>query len=102
MVSRRTVATILAILVNGVGHIYLGSTRRGITILAISIALFAAAYAISIAMGFALSSDPEPDIASSLAIIAGLIALGLAEFVLWIWQIFDARKIAKRQISPTA
>jgi hypothetical protein len=96
-ISRKTIATILAIVMFGVGHMYLGSIRRGIGILAVGIGLLLVAYpgytSINSVLGLKLTEIPS--ISTIIVLSMMLVGLGLVGF--WIWQIRDARKIAKQQ-----
>lgn len=94
--SRKTIATILAAVMYGVGHIYLGSARRGIAILCIGIGLSLISIPGYFAADYAMGSDLEFNNTTSIVLVmaaAGLVCLGF-----WVWQIFDARKLAKQQI----
>jgi TM2 domain-containing membrane protein YozV len=68
---------ILAIVLSGLGHIYLGLVKRGIIILIIGIALWA--------------------VVSWLIPIFGWV-IGVAY---WIWQIYDSYKLYKAQAGQT-
>lgn len=90
--GRQTIATIFAI-VFGVGHIYLGETRRGIAILVIGIGLVLIAYPGS----QNISAINLQAITTAAIVNVGLIGVGLGSIGFWIWQILDARKIAAKQ-----
>ena len=94
--GRLTLATVLAI-VPGVGHIYLGTSRRGIGILLTAIGLFLIGYP-----GFAnlqyITWTEQGTMTITTMIILGLTLGGLGAIGLWAWQLADARKIAKQQI----
>jgi hypothetical protein len=94
--GRLTLATVLAI-VPGVGHIYLGTARRGIGILLTAIGLFLLGYP-----GFTnlqyITWTEQGMMTITAMIIIGLAVSGLGAIGLWAWQLVDARKIAKQQI----
>lgn len=99
--GRKTIATILAIVpglfgIFGMGHIYLGSTRRGIAILAIGIGLVLIAYPGYASFQYVAWTNLET-ISTAMITIVALIMVGLGAVGFWIWQILDARKIAKQQ-----
>lgn len=95
-ISRKWVAIVLAIVMYGVGHIYLGAARRGIAILFIGMGLSL----MGIPGYFALEyvAGKEFEFTSAMIVIFGLAAAGFVSLGFWIWQIFDARKLAKQQI----
>ena len=85
--------TILAFLVMGVGHIYVGRIKRGIVLLVAGLVTG------TLITGLAFFLLPQgktspiaPDM-TSLAVFSGL-TIGL--FVLFIWQIINARKECKK------
>lgn len=71
------ITIILAVILSGLGHIYLGFVKRGIIILIIGIALWA--------------------VATWLIPVFGWI-LGV---VYWIWQIYDVYKLYKSKAGQT-
>lgn len=81
----------------GLGHIYVGNIGRGIGILISGIVIYSL-FIITMIFSFSLqgllflAADKPPIGFESLFII---FVLGIAYFVLWIWQIFNARKRAK-------
>lgn len=93
--GRMTLATLLAI-VPGIGHIYLGAARRGIAILAIGIGLVLIFYPGYASFQYIAWTNLETITTTMITVIA-LIVVGLGAIGFWIWQIFDARKIAKQQ-----
>jgi hypothetical protein len=82
----------------GLGHIYIGNVGRGIGILISGIiiyALFTITMIFSFSLqGFLFLAAYKPPIGFESLFI--LFVLGIAYFVLWIWQIFNARKRAKK------
>jgi TM2 domain-containing membrane protein YozV/DNA-directed RNA polymerase subunit RPC12/RpoP len=83
----------------GIGHIYVGKVGKGIGILIAGI-IIAALIVITIMMGIMgpmmgmgpmMMMDP-----SQMPLIILSFILGIAYLVLWIWQIFNARKLAKK------
>ena len=86
--------TILAFLIMGVGHIYVGETKRGVILLIIGIVLstlFSGLAAIVELM------EEEYFVGSGAYFLLGIAgAMGLALIVLWIWQIFNARTACRK------
>jgi TM2 domain-containing membrane protein YozV len=80
----------------GIGHIYVGKVGKGIGILISGIII----YVLLIIMAFSLQSTlflaPDESSAVGGGAILMMFILGIVYFVLWIWQIFDARKLAKK------
>ena len=82
----------------GLGHIYIGNVGRGIGILISGIIIYVM-YIIIIIFSLSLQGllflgvDESPIGIEAILII---FVLGIAYFVLWIWQIFNARKLAKK------
>ena len=82
----------------GLGHIYIGNVGRGIGILISGIIIYVL-YIIIIIFSLSLQGllflgvDESPIGIEAILII---FVLGIAYFVLWIWQIFNARKLAKK------
>ena len=96
-ISRKTIATILAVVMFGIGHIYLGSGRRGIAILVIGIGLSLIGYPGYLGFDSILGLKTS-NISGAMIMIITLAAAILVSLGFWVWQIFDARKIAKQQI----
>ena len=94
--GRMTLATVLAI-VPGIGHIYLGNTRRGIGILLTAIGLFLIGYPGFTNLQYIMWTE-QGMMTITAMIILGLVVGGLGAIGLWAWQLVDARKIAKQQI----
>jgi hypothetical protein len=82
----------------GLGHMYIGNVGRGIGILISGIIIYVL-YIIIIIFSLSLQGllflgvDESPIGIEAILII---FVLGIAYFVLWIWQIFNARKLAKK------
>ncbi|AFU57425.1 hypothetical protein Ngar_c04810 [Candidatus Nitrososphaera gargensis Ga9.2] len=96
--DRGTIATILAIVFFGAGHIYLGQVRRGIAILTIGIGLLLIAYPGFIGVQYMSSSGIDMQtITRSTIVNISLFAVGLGSIGYWVWQIIDARKLATKQ-----
>ena len=81
----------------GIGHMYVGKVGRGIGILILGLIL----YAILIIMGtvgIASLGISNSDSAGSAAAGVGLLmfVLGIVYIVFFIWQIFNARNLAKK------
>jgi hypothetical protein len=96
-ISRKIIATILAVVMFGAGHIYLGARRRGIAILAIGIGLTLIAYPGYIGFDSVLGLKTS-NISGAMIMIITLAAASLVSLGFWVWQIFDARKVAKQHI----
>ena len=82
----------------GLGHIYIGNVGRGIGILISGIVIYALLI-ITIIFSFSLqglSFLAEEKSPIGIESIFTIFVLGIAYFVLWIWQIFNARKVAKK------
>ncbi|HXV45413.1 MAG TPA: hypothetical protein VD736_01955 [Nitrososphaera sp.] len=93
--GRVTVVTLLAI-VYGVGHIYAGQVRRGIAVLIIGFGLSLISYPGYTSIQHLSGTDLQA-LSINMIVNLSLIAVGLGSFVFWVWQIFDARKVAKQQ-----
>jgi hypothetical protein len=83
----------------GLGHIYIGNVGRGIGILISGIVIYAL-FVITIIFSFSLQvlsllAGNELPIGIE-SIFTIFVLVGIAYFVLWIWQIFNARKRAKK------
>ena len=81
----------------GIGHIYVGKVGKGIGILISGIII----YVLLIIMAFSLQSalflaPDESSVVGGGGVILMMFILGIVYFVLWIWQIFNARKLAKK------
>jgi TM2 domain-containing membrane protein YozV len=63
----------------GIGHLYIGKTRRGITLLLI---------------GWGLSISTA--LTSSIGLLSVTVLIGISFFAFWIWQTYDANKLAKQ------
>lgn len=63
----------------GIGHIYIGKTRRGITLLLI---------------GWVLSISTA--ISSSIGLNIANVLIGISFFAFWIWQVYDVNKLVKQ------
>lgn len=97
--GRKTIATVLAIVpgffgIFGLGHISLGETKRGIALLVIGIGLILIAYPGYLSFQRLLETDQGTLNNTSMIITIGLIMAAFAALAVWVWQIFDARKIA--------
>jgi uncharacterized membrane protein len=69
----------------GVGHIYVGRLKRGLLLLIVCIVLASLTYG-SMLLGF---------VTFGLGWI-GAIVFGIILLILWIWQIFNAYRLAKQ------
>ena len=82
----------------GLGHMYIGNVGRGIGILISGIIIYVLLiiiiiFSLSLQGLLFLGVDESPIGIEAILII---FVLGIAYFVLWIWQIFNARKLAKK------
>jgi len=76
----------------GIGHIYVGKVGKGIAILVGGLVL----YIISI-FGIIYITTPVYSMPTGIVIsVIGVIGLSIAYLVLFIWQIFNARKMARK------
>ena len=84
----------------GIGHIYVGKVGRGIAILILGVVLtILAIVLIFTVVPFTMSTDEATAVENaSIGIWIPIISavFGIAYFVLFIWQIFNARKLAKK------
>ena len=85
----------------GLGHIYVGKVGKGFGILisgVIIIYVLVIIIAISVpSILFVAPDDPSAgDAGSGVILMMFIFILGIAYLVLWIWQIFNARKLAKK------
>lgn len=94
--SRKIIATLLAI-VPGIGHIYLRAFRRGIGIIVAGIGLALVSYPGFLGINSVLALNMTKGISMTSIMILALMMVGLGAIGFWIWQILDARKIAKQQ-----
>jgi hypothetical protein len=79
----------------GLGHIYVGKVERGIGILISGIIIYVLLIIMVISFPSFLILAPDES-SLGIGVILMVFVLGIAYFVLWIWQIFNARKLAKR------
>ena len=86
-----TTTLVLAILVAGVGHIYLGKIKRGIIILA-TFVLVPSAISTLLSVEKALGSNI---ITENMFTLVALIVLGIGMISFFIWQIFDASRLCR-------
>ena len=82
----------------GLGHMYIGNVGRGIGILISGIIMYVLfiiiiIFSLSLQGLLFLGVDESPIGIEAILII---FVLGIAYFVLWIWQIFNAKKLAKK------
>jgi hypothetical protein len=82
----------------GLGHIFIGNVGRGIGILILGIVIYVLfiiiiIFSLSLQGLLFLGADESP---IGIEAILFIFVLGIAYFVFWIWQIFNARKLAKK------
>ena len=84
----------------GIGHIYLGKVGRGIGILILGLILYAVAVIMIVSVGFLASLEQTNPAtvndSAGVGAIGIMLLLSVAYVVLFIWQIFNARKLAKK------
>ena len=80
----------------GVGHIYLGRVRRGIIILIVGLLIWTIVFIPMLMLGM-LSEVEEDDfeMTAMIGLMGGFMVVGIAALALFIWQIFNARKLCK-------
>lgn len=101
-VGRMNIATILAVVpgllgIFGMGHIYLGAVRRGITILPIGIGFALICYSGYASLPYVAWSDITIVSTAMITVLALVLVGFIGAIGCLVWQIFDARKIAKQQ-----
>jgi TM2 domain-containing membrane protein YozV len=83
----------------GIGHIYVGKVGRGIGILITGLILYALTLIMITSVGF-LASFEQPSISDDASVgigaLAGMLVFSIAYIILFIWQIFNVRKLAKK------
>ncbi len=85
--------TIIAFLVCGVGHIYVGKIKRGVIILAIGVA---ADIMLSVVSFFLLPVGKTSPVSDALSALPAIFAAWVVVLVFFIWQIVNARKECRR------
>ena len=83
----------------GIGHIYVGKVGKGIGILVLGLILYVVIVVTIVSIGFLASveqTNPENvNNSSGTGAIGIMLLLSVSYIVLFIWQIFNARKFAK-------
>ena len=84
----------------GLGHIFLGKIGKGFGILVSGIIIYVLFVVMAISLPgillLGLVESSTGDAGSGGIIFIIIILLGIAYLVLWIWQIFNAKKLAKK------
>jgi hypothetical protein len=84
----------------GLGHIFIGKIGKGFGILVSGIIIYVLFVIMAISLPgmllLGLFESSTGDSGSGEIIIIVMFILGIAYLVLWIWQIFNARKLAKK------
>jgi TM2 domain-containing membrane protein YozV len=84
----------------GIGHIYVGKVGRGIGILIFGLILYAVTVLMITSVGFLASLEQTngatPNNSAGMGAIGIMLLSSVAYVVLFIWQIFSARKLAKK------
>lgn len=78
----------------GLGHLYLGKFRRGVGLIVYDLVMFAIIGIIVEPWGWTIM-DNFNSVNELLSFFAGLIVLGIISITVFIWQIFNARKLCK-------
>lgn len=90
------IAALLGLLIGigvfGIGHIYVGRIRRGIVLLVVSLAIHVPLVMAAVLLIPSLFLSRE----TFGALFIGIVVLGLVNLGLWIWQGYDAYKLAKQ------
>lgn len=92
------VAIILAIIVPGAGHLYIGKLVRGLVIMIayFSISILSAVWIFNQIGNLTNMSDPDA-IMNALGSSIGLISiLSIATFIIWIFQLIDVYSLTKK------
>ena len=84
----------------GIGHIYVGKVGKGIGILVLGLILYAVIVLTIVSVGFLASleqtNSESVNDSAGIGAIGFMLLLSIAYIVLFIWQIFNARKLAKK------
>lgn len=84
----------------GIGHIYVGKVGKGIAILILGVVLTVLTFVLIFSvLPFTMSTDEDTIVENaSIGIWIPIISavFGIAYFVLFVWQIFNARNLAKK------
>jgi TM2 domain-containing membrane protein YozV len=84
----------------GIGHIYVGKVGKGIAILIFGVVLMVLTFVLIFSVvPFTMPTDEAVDVENaSIGIWIPIIsaAFGIAYFVLFVWQIFNARNLARK------
>jgi len=80
----------------GIGHLYVGRVRRGVIILIIGLLSWTALFIPMVMLGMLAelkedTFDPE----AVMGMLVGFMVVGIGVLVLFIWQIFNSRKLCK-------
>jgi TM2 domain-containing membrane protein YozV len=84
----------------GIGHIYVGKVGKGIGILILGLILYAVIVITIVSVGFLASLEQTNPAtvndSAGIGAIGIVLLMSVAYIVLFIWQIFNARKLAKK------
>lgn len=84
----------------GIGHIYVGKVGKGIGILVLGLILYVGTVLMTVSVGFLASleqtNSESVNASAGIGAIGIMLVLSVAYIVLFIWQIFNARKLAKK------
>lgn len=94
--KNESIGLILAIVLGflgiwGMGHIYVGRVQRGLVLFFIGLLIST----VEIVLLIELMRNTFFGYVYRGEFLAGVVVLGLLDFILWIWQIFDARQVCR-------
>jgi len=87
------IAIVLGFFFMGLGHLYAGKLTRGIVLMLANILLAILVYVVVFTV--LLSTDFIYNVDGLAGVLVAIIGVGLAEFILWIWQLYDVNKLVK-------
>ena len=80
----------------GVGHIYIGKVKRGVIILIIGIASWAAFFIPFAILGVMGDFEEDPsDPTVIIGMLGGFAIVGIGVLILFIWQVINSRKLCR-------
>jgi TM2 domain-containing membrane protein YozV len=88
------VAAVLSFFIAGLGQLYVGKIQRGVIILIVYIMLGILSYALLFTMVTDIFNITEDTFSIDTGVFAVILLLGVISFIIWIWNIFDAYKLA--------
>jgi len=80
----------------GVGHLYVGRVRRGVIILIIGLLSWTALFIPMVMLGMLAELEEDTfDPEAVMGMLVGFMMVGIGVLVLFIWQIFNSRKLCR-------